>query len=206
MFRFLAITNRFLCKGGPLIQAVKEAVSEGVEAVLLREQALNDHILYKVALQFRQILETRDVPLLIAHRVDVALAVGAQGVHLGTYSLPAEVARSLLGPEAIIGFSAHSIEEALHIQDCGVDYVTLSPIFPTRSKPLARPLGLDYLHEVVAKVEVPILALGGIGPSNVEEVLEKGAYGVAVMSALWKGSPGKVAGEIREKIKETVRS
>lgn len=206
MFRFLAITNRFLCKGGPLIQAVKEAVGEGVEAVLLREQALDDHILYKVAIQFSRILETRDVPLLIAHRVDVALAVSAQGVQLGASSLPVKVARSLLGSEALIGFSAHSIEEALQAQDQGVDYVTLSPIFPTRSKPLARPLGLDYLQEAVAKVQLPVLALGGLDPSNVEEAMGRGAHGVAVMSALWKGDPGRMAGEIKERIKETMRS
>lgn len=206
MFRFLAITNRFLCKGGPLIQAVKEAVDGGVEAVLLREQALDDSILYKVAIQFRRILEPRGVPLLIAHRVDVALGVGAQGVQLGASSLPVEVARSLLGSEAIIGFSAHSIEEILQAQDQGVDYVTLSPIFPTRSKPFARPLGLDYLQEAVAKVQVPVLALGGVDPSNVEEVMRRNAHGVAVMSALWKGDPGRVAAKIKEKIQESTES
>ena len=206
MFRFLAITNRFLCKGGPLIQAVKEAVDGGVEAVLLKEQALNDHLLYTVATQFRRILEPRGVPLLIAHRVDVALGVGAQGVQLGASSLPVKVARSLLGPEAIIGFSAHSIEEALRVQDEGVDYVTLSPIFPTRSKPLARPLGLDYLQEAVAEVQVPVLAAGGVDPSNVEEVMKRNAYGVAVMSALWKADSKEVAARIKQKMRESIES
>jgi len=204
VFRFLAITNRFLCKDGPLIQAVKEAVNGGVEAVLLREQALNDNILYKVAIQFRRILETRGVPLLIAHRVDVALGVRAQGVQLGASSLPVKVARSLLGSEALIGFSAHSIEEVLQAQDQGVDYVTLSPIFPTRSKPLARPLGLDYLQEAVANVQVPVLALGGVDPSNVEEVMRRNAHGVAVMSALWKKDPGRAAAKIKQKIQESI--
>ncbi len=202
MFRFLAITNRFLCKDRPLIQAVEEALEGGVEAVLLREQGLDDHLLYTVALQFKRVLEKKGVPLLIAHRVDLALAVGAEGVHLGGHSLPVEAARSLLGMERVIGFSAHSLEEALEAQGQGVDYVTLSPIFPTRSKPLARPLGVNYLMEVASQLEVPVLALGGIGPQEAGEVVKRGAYGVAVMSALWKGDPRAVAREIKERIEE----
>ncbi len=202
MFRFLAITNRFLCKNRPLIQAVLEAVEGGVEAVLLREPGLDDHLLYTVGLQFKKVLEPRGVPLLISHRVDIALAVGAQGVHLGTSSLPPSVARSLLGGKGIVGFSAHSLEEAREAQAQGVDYITLSPIFPTRSKPLARPVGLDYLAEVTSRVEIPVLALGGIGPREAGEVVKRGAYGVAVMSALWKAHPREVAREIKERIEE----
>jgi len=206
VFRFLAITNRFLCKSRPLIQAVMEAVEGGVEAVLLRELGLEDHLFYTVALQFKKVLEPKGVPLLISRRVDIALAVGAQGVHLGSHSLPPSVARSLLGGERVIGFSAHSLEEAREAQDQGVDYVTLSPIFPTRSKPLARPLGLDYLAEVVSRVKIPVLALGGIGPQEAGETVKRGAHGVAVMSALWKGDPRTVAREIRERIEEIEES
>lgn len=206
MFRFLAITNRFLCKNRPLIQAVLEAVEGGVEAVLLREPGLEDHLLYTVALQFKKVLEAKGVPLLISRRVDIALAVGAQGVHLGTDSLPPAAARSLLREGMLLGFSAHSLEEALEAQAQGVDYVTLSPIFPTRSKPLARPLGLDCLAEVASRIEIPLLALGGIGPREAGEVMEKGAHGVAVMSALWKSDPRPVAREIKERIKETEES
>lgn len=202
MFRFLAITNRFLCKNRPLIQAVEEALGGGVEAVLLRELGLEDNLLYAVALQFKKVLERKGAPFLVAHRVDVALAVGADGVHLGGYSLPVKVARSLLGHQRVVGFSAHSLEEAREAQAQGVDYVTLSPIFHTRSKPLARPLGMDYLAEVASQLEVPVLALGGIGPKEAAEVVKKGAHGVAVMSALWKGDPRAVAREIKERIEE----
>lgn len=202
MFRFLAITNRFLCKNRPLIQAVLEAVEGGVEGVLLREPGLEDHLLYTVALQFKKVLEPRGIPLLISRRVDVAMAVGAQGVHLATHSLPPRVVRDMVGSSMILGFSAHSLEEAREAQDQGVDYVTLSPIFPTRSKPLARPLGLDYLAQVVSQVEIPLLALGGIGPQEAGEVVRRGAYGVGVMSALWKGEPRVVARKIKERIEE----
>jgi thiamine-phosphate pyrophosphorylase len=206
VFRFLAITNRFLCKNRPLIQAVLEAVEGGVDGVLLREPGLEDHLLYTVALQFKKVLEPRKVPLLISHRVDVAMAVGAQGVHLATHSLPPRVVREMVGDTMILGFSAHSLEEVQEAKRQGVDYVTLSPIFPTRSKPLARPLGLEYLEDVVSRVDVPLLTLGGIGPREAGEVMKRGAYGVAVMSALWKGEPRVVAREIKERIEEKVRS
>ncbi len=205
MFRFLAVTNRFLCKGKPLIRAVEEAIAGGVEAVLLREQGLDDRVLYVVARQFKRVLEGRGIPLLISQRVDIAMAVGAQGVHLDGSSLPVEVARPLLGPDATIGFSAHSVEEAIEAQGKSVDYVTLSPIFPTRSKPLARPLGVNCLREVAERSRVPVFALGGIGPLEARQAFEAGAYGVAVMSALWKGDPREVAEEITREMKEIVR-
>jgi thiamine-phosphate pyrophosphorylase len=204
VFELLAITNRFICKEKPLIQAVKEAVEGGADAVLLREFGLDDRLLYTVAMQFKKMLQRMSVPLLISQRPDIALAVKADGVHLGSHSLPVDVVRSVLGCNGIIGFSAHSLEEVLRAESMGVDYVTVSPIFSTRSKPFARPLGLNFLERAASSVEIPVLALGGVDPSVTEQVMERGAHGVAVMSALWKGDPGQVAGKIRSAIISTM--
>lgn len=201
MFRFLAITNRFLCKNRPLIQAVREALDGGVDALMLREPGLDDNLLYIVGKEFSELASNRGIPLLMAGRVDLALALGIDGVHLERGSLPSPVARQVLGRERIIGFSAHSLEEALEAEREGVDYITLSPIFPTRSKPLARPLGLDYLGEVVKSVSLPVLALGGIDDTKVDGVLSRGAFGVAVMSALWRGDPEGLARRISKSLR-----
>jgi thiamine-phosphate pyrophosphorylase len=198
-FRFLLISNRMMVKSRSLSQVLQEAVDGGVDAFLLREPDLSDSVLYTVALHMRKLTKGLGIRFLISRRVDICLAVDADGVHLNSESIPVLKARELLGEERLIGYSAHSAEEALNISREGVDYLTLSPIFHTRSKPMALPLTPSGVQEVVSRVEVPVLALGGLNDAErVEEVVAAGAAGIAVMSAvLTAHNPKEKAAELR---------
>ncbi len=197
-FRFLLISNRMMVKNRSLSQVLKEAVDGGVDAFLLREPDLSDSVLYTVASHMRKLTWDLGIRLLISRRVDICLAVEADGVHLNSESIPIVKARSLLGEERLLGYSAHSVEEARNLSERGVDYLTLSPIFHTRSKPMALPLTPEAISQVVKEVSVPILALGGVNDAErAKEVMEAGAHGVAVMSAvLTANSPKDKAAEL----------
>jgi thiamine-phosphate pyrophosphorylase len=151
----------------------------------LREKDLSPRELYPLALEMRQLTQTYGARLLINDRVDVALAVDADGVHLTTTSLPASIARRVLGPERLIGVSTHTLTEAQVAADEGADFLVFGPVFFTPSKaPYGEPVGLDALRAVRAAVNVPILAIGGIKKANLDQVLAAGANGIAVISAI----------------------
>lgn len=197
-FRFLLISNRMMVKNRSLSQVLQEAVDGGVDAFLLREPDLSDSVLYTVASHMRRLTRDLGIRLLISRRVDICLAVEADGVHLNSESIPIVKARSLLGEERLLGYSAHSVEEARDVYERGVDYLTLSPIFHTRSKPMALPLTPETISQAVKEVSVPVLALGGINDAErAKEVMDAGAHGVAVMSAvLTANSPKDKAAEL----------
>ncbi len=190
------ISNRMMVKNRSLAQVLQEAVEGGVDAFLLREPDLSDSVLYTVASHMRELTLNLGVKLLVSKRVDLCLAVGADGVHLNDESIPVSKARELLGDQGLIGYSAHSPEEVRTLAGGGVDYCTLSPIFHTRSKPMALPLTPRALSE--ARSEIPVFALGGIDrEERVREVIEAGARGIAVMSAvLTAASPREKAAEL----------
>jgi thiamine-phosphate pyrophosphorylase len=123
--------------------------------------------------------------LIINDRVDIALAVGADGVHLGQKSLPANAARKVTGDNFLIGVSTHGIDEALQAEHDGADFITLGPIYNTPSKlRYGDPIGVDILRQVKSEVSIPVLAIGGIKTDSVNEVLDAGADGVAVISGI----------------------
>ena len=143
------------------------------------------------------------VQLIINDRVDIALAVGADGVHLGQDDLPVEDARRLLGPAAIIGLSTHNLYQAKQALHCPVDYVAIGPIFTTRTKQDTQPeLGLDGLEQVAQVIDrVPLVAIGGISPNNAPNVLTAGATSVAVISALLS-SPNSISARTAELLRQ----
>jgi len=139
-------------KNRSLSQVLQEAVAGGVDAFLLRENDLADSVLFRVAEHMRGLTRQLGVKLLISRRVDICLAVDADGVHLNSESLPLGRARELLGTQRLVGYSAHSPEEAREVAGQGVDYLTLSPIFHTRSKPMALPLTPQAITEARARL------------------------------------------------------
>jgi thiamine-phosphate pyrophosphorylase len=184
-FDLYVVTDRQLTAGRPLRLVVEAALRGGARAFQVREKDLSPRQLYPLALELRQLTQAYGASLLINDRVDVALAVGADGVHLTTTSLPATVTRQLLGPGRLIGVSTHSIAEAQTAADQGADFVVFGPVFYTPSKaPYGEPVGLDALRAVRAAVTVPILAIGGVKKANLDQVLAAGADGVAVISAI----------------------
>ena len=179
------VTDRQLTGGRPLRLVVEAALRGGARAVQLREKDLPPRELYPLALEMRQLTQVYGARLLINDRVDVALAVNADGVHLTTTSLPASIARQVLGPGRLIGVSTHTHAEAQAAVEEGADFVVFGPVFFTPSKaPYGQPVGLDALRAVRAVVKSPILAIGGIKPTNLDQVLAAGADGIAVISAI----------------------
>ena len=179
------VTDRQLTGGRPLRLVVEAALRGGVRAIQLREKDLPPRDLYSLALDMRQLTQAYGARLLINDRVDVALAVKADGVHLATTSLPARIARQVLGPGRLIGVSTHTLAEAQAAAEQGADFVVFGPVFFTPSKaPYGQPVGLDALRAVRAAIQLPILAIGGITQANLDQVIGAGADGIAVISAI----------------------
>lgn len=184
-FSLYLITDRMQTAGRSLPAVVADALRGGLRAVQLREKDLTAGQLFELAWELRRITREFGARLLINDRIDVALAVAADGVHLGKAGLPVVEARRILGSARLIGYSAHSVDEAVRAQRDGADFVTLGPVYHTPSKALyGQPLGLHALTEAAGVVTIPVFALGGVKQSSVAEVLSAGAQGVALISAI----------------------
>lgn len=181
-----------------LDRAVAEALAGGVDFVQVREKSLPAQSLYDLALRLGRLCRQAGAGLLVNDRIDVALAAGAQGAHLGGRSLPVSAARPLLAGK-LLGLSVHSLAEAQAAQQAGADYVTFGSVFPTRSHPGQAPAGLEELRRTVEGVNIPVLAIGGITPANAGEVLATGCAGVALISAILTApSPRQAAAALRQ--------
>ena len=194
MFKLCLVTDRKLFKDQTaFLRAVRDATLSGVDVVVLREKDILDSA--SLLTLAKKIKAASDgAKLLINGRCDVALAAGADGVHLTASSIPVKLARKLLGQGKLIGKSCHSIKDALVAQKDGVDYIFLGPIYFTESKAMyGKPLGCDIIKKLRKKIsfKIPVLAVGGIVPFNTKFVLQAGADGIAVISGILKAkSPG----------------
>lgn len=176
-----------MCGGlDKMVETVKEAIANGVTFVQLRSEVeIDKGLWYKAAVALKPILKAHHIPFVINDHVDVALAVDADGVHIGQKDLPATVVRKLLGEEKIIGLSVGSVEELKVVNFTVVDYVGVGPVFATTTKKDARPaLGLDGLKAIVKAHACKKVAIGGINASNAESVMSTGVDGIAVVSAI----------------------
>ncbi len=184
-FRLYLITDRRQTAGRPLSEVVRAALLGGVRAVQLREKDLPDEELYHLAKDLRALTGEFGARLLINGRIDVCRAVGADGVHLGISGTPIAQARRELGERLLIGYSAHSLPEALAAERAGANFITFSPVFYTPSKSAyGEPVGLDRLREACGRLKIPVFALGGIKRKNIHEVMAAGAWGAALISAI----------------------
>jgi thiamine-phosphate pyrophosphorylase len=189
--RVYPLTNVQL-SGLSLVQQVKLLSSGGASLIQLREKHMAAREFYEQVKAAIAVAVPWGVQLLINDRVDIALAVGAQGVHLGQDDMPPEAARKLLGPDAVIGYSTHNIEQAIAATKLPIDYVAVGPIFATTTKSDTAPVvGLDGLRAVRQEIGTfPLVAIGGITRENAREVIQAGADSVAVISALLSNSTG----------------
>jgi len=199
---FILITNRKICEA-KLADIISQAIDGGVETVQLREKDLSSVELYVLASEIREITMEKGANLIINDRVDIALAVDADGVHLGWKSLGIGLVRKMIGHDKLIGFSAHNLQEAKKAEDSGADYVTISPIFDTVYKDyFVEPLGTEKIGKIKEEIDIPVIALGGINENNVNGVLENGAYGIAVISAILQSeNPRQSANRLYKEIK-----
>jgi len=182
------VTQESLSAGRPTTDIVEAAIEGGVDAVQLREKGLDIGTRYELGRELRELTTEAGVDLIVNDRVDLAHAIGADGVHLGQSDLPVSAAREILGPEAIIGASVSTVSEARLAAITGANYLGVGAVYGTDSKPDAetadKALGLDRLADVVAAVRIPIVAIGGITPDNATAAVDAGADAVAVISAI----------------------
>lgn len=184
-FGLMLVTDRALSGGRSAEKIIEAAVSGGVTIVQLREKEATTREFVALGRRMAEILRPRRVPLIINDRVDVALAVLADGVHLGATDMNAADARSILGPKAIIGLSVENEEQAVAADMLDVDYLGVSPIFPTPTKTdTGAAWGIEGLWRLRPLVRKPLVAIGGINTGNAARVLEAGADGLAVVSAI----------------------
>jgi len=193
------VTDRGLARGRPTLDIVKAAVAGGVTCVQLREKDCSTLKFIEQACAIKNFLKTRGVPLIINDRVDVALAIEADGVHLGQTDMPLDMAKKIVGDSMIIGISAESIEDALEAEKGGADYLGVSPIYATPTKiDTAPPLGLEGLRAIRKTVRLPLVGIGGLNRENAAAVIEYGGDGVAVVSAIVAADdPAAAAGDIK---------
>ncbi len=178
--RLVLVTDRHATGGRDLVTVVVRALAAGLPAVQLREKDLPGRPLLMLAEALRAATARARAAFFVNDRIDVALAVGADGVHLGTASLPVAVARGLLPPETLIGVSTHSTAELADA--AGADFAFFGPLYATPRK--GRPQGEARLHEAVRAAAIPVLAIGGVTPERVPAVVAAGASGVAVIRAV----------------------
>lgn len=201
-FTLYLITDRKQVPGGDLCAAIESALRGGVRAVQLREKDLSSRELYELACRLREVTARHGAKLLINERLDIALASGADGVHLGENSLPLPQARKVAGDNLLIGVSCHDRDRALAAQGYGADFITFSPIYFTPSKaPYGEPVGTERLADACRLLHIPVFALGGIKREKVRTVLEHGAHGIALISAILAANdPERAAREMLEEI------
>ena len=184
--RLYAITDRrALPAGVTLAQAVEAALVGGVTCLQLREKEASAGEILTLARTLLPLCRARRVPLLINDRVDIALAAGADGVHLGQEDLPLPEARPLLGPDRILGATAHTVDEALRAQAEGADYLGVGAMFPTGTKTDTVPTSADTLKAICAAVSIPVVAIGGVNAQNLPTLAGTGIAGAAVVSAIF---------------------
>jgi thiamine-phosphate pyrophosphorylase len=179
------VTDRSLSKGRSNREIVEAAVAGGVTCVQLREKHCGTREFIHEALALRPLLRDHNIPLIINDRLDVALVVEADGVHLGQSDMPIAMARKIAGRSLLIGISAESADDALKAEQEGADYIGISPVFSTPTKiDTAQPLGLGGVSKIRGLVDIPLVGIGGINLDNAASVIGAGADGVAVVSAI----------------------
>jgi thiamine-phosphate pyrophosphorylase len=182
---YLIIDRKLFNARCSMYMAIETALEAGVGVIQLREKDLSVRELFDMAVWMRELTGEYGARLFINDRVDVALSVGADGVHLGRDSIPAYAVRKISGDKLTVGVSAHNIEEAIGAEKDGADFITLGPVYETPSKlKYGKPIGIDILREVKSRVSIPVFAIGGIKLERVKEVMDAGADGIAMISAI----------------------
>ena len=198
-----AVTDRHWLNGRSLRQVVEESLDGGVTMVQLREKQLEEGTFLEEAKELQALCRQRRIPFLVNDNVDIALAMNADGVHVGQSDMEALDVRKKLGPDKIIGVSAQTVEQALLAQAHGADYLGVGAVFPTGSKDDAVEVPFETLNAICQAVRIPVVAIGGISKANVEQLRGSGICGVAVISAIYGADD--IEGAARE-LKEAVRA
>lgn len=182
--RLYLVTNRYQDSVESFLEKIETACRSGVTIVQLREKNLTTNQYYQLAKQVKEITDAYQVPLIIDDRLDVCLAVDAAGLHIGDDELPVSVARKVLGPEKILGVTAKTVKRALEAEGGGADYLGTGAIFPTTTKENAPITLISTLKTICQRVAIPVVAIGGLTSENIDQLIDTGIAGVAVVRDL----------------------
>lgn len=202
-----AVTDRHWLKDETLENQVKKALQGGATFLQLREKSLDDDIFLAEAKEIQKLCKKYQVPFVINDNVDIALAIDADGVHVGQSDMEALDVRKRLGPDKIIGVSAQNVQQALLAQKHGADYLGVGAVFPTGSKDDAEDVSFETLKAICQAVDIPVIAIGGITKENVSELKGSGICGIAVISAIFAQKDIKAATkELKKRTMDMVQS
>lgn len=198
-----AVTDRSWLGGETLRSQVERALKGGATFIQLREKELDEGDFLEEAKEIQKLCREYHVPFVINDNVEIAAAIGADGVHVGQSDMEAGDVRRRLGPDKIIGVSAQTAEQALRAQEHGADYLGVGAVFPTGSKADATEVSRETLEEICRAVDIPVIAIGGIGRENVMELKGSGICGIAVISAIFAQKDIEAAGaELKKRVEE----
>ena len=193
------VTDRRNKTDEEFLNIIEEAIKGGTNIVQLREKDASTKEFYDLALRVKEITSKYGVPLLINDRIDIALAVDSEGVHIGQDDMPADIAREIIGEDKILGVSASTVEEAKKAEMDSADYIGSGAVFPTATKDDADSVSKDELKEIVDSIDIPVVAIGGITVKNASTLKGSGIAGFSVVSAIMSAEDPK---EASKKLKE----
>ena len=182
--RLYLVTNRYQDSLESFLEKIETACRSGVTIVQLREKNLTTNQYYQLAKQVKEITDAYQVPLIIDDRLDICLAVDAAGLHIGDDELPVSVARQVLGPDKILGVTAKTVKRALEAEEGGANYLGTGAIFPTTTKENAPITLISTLKTICQRVAIPVVAIGGLTSENIDQLIDTGIAGVAVVRDL----------------------
>lgn len=201
-----AVTDRHWLDGRTLKEVVLESLEGGVTMLQLREKHLDEAHFLEEAKELQTLCRSWHVPFLINDNVEIALAIDADGVHVGQSDMAAGDVRKKLGDDKIIGVSAQTVEQALLAEKAGADYLGVGAVFPTSSKDDANEVTYETLKAICSAVSIPVVAIGGITQENVHQLAGSGICGAAVISAIYaEPDIKKAAAELKKAVKETIK-
>ena len=181
------------------LRIIEEAIKGGTSIVQLREKTASTKDFYQLALKVKEITSKYDVPLLINDRIDIAIAVDSEGVHIGQDDMPADIARKIIGEDKILGVSASTVEEAQKAEIDGADYIGSGAVFPTATKDDADSVSKEELKEIVDSIDIPVVAIGGITLENAGTLKDTCIAGFSVVSAIMSADdPKEASHKLRE--------
>lgn len=176
------------------LNTIEEAIKGGTTIVQIREKNIETLDFYNLALKVKKITSKYNIPLIVNDRIDIALAIGADGIHVGQSDMPANVARELIG-DKILGVSAATVEEARKAEEDGADYIGTGAVFQTSTKKDATSVSKEELKNIINSINIPVVAIGGINLENAEELKNTGINGFSVVSAIMESDNPKITSE-----------
>ncbi|GAF24025.1 MULTISPECIES: thiamine phosphate synthase [Shouchella] len=195
-FQLYVITGEAFHKGKELVTVMEDAIKGGADFIQLRDKTSSRKEVFEKAKQLKELCRSYEIPFIVNDYIDIAMAVDADGVHVGQDDMPLAHVRKLVGDDKIIGVSTHKLEEALEAERGGADYIGVGPIFKTNSKEdVVDPVTTSYIKEIKANLSIPFVAIGGIKTHNVREVIEAGADAVCVITEVVAADDVQAAAE-----------